>query len=100
MSYPPPNMINNRFEGKYDVIHEKLRMERYVDHHENPGLFLCAVISNNLNAAVLWSDENKRPIIHLYVEWFCKHAPSDCYGTRKHLLAWLSVAEAHKGDYQ
>ena len=63
-------------------------MIRYAMKGIKPGDFLCAVIDNDLWAAVCAADEENILLIGLYAQWFRWLAPEECHGSRAKRIAW------------
>jgi len=53
---------------------------RYFENGIRPGSFLCAIINNDLRAAVAFADSTNKHIIHRYVQWLYSVAPSSSWG--------------------
>ena len=68
---------------------------RYVVHHIEPGDFLCAVIANDLLGAYQCADRTNSDKLYNYVQFFYRHAPPQCWGSREALKAWLAKREEH-----
>ena len=62
----------------------------YIDHHIPPGGFLTAVICNDLREAVGQADSQNINLLPAYVSYFYNEAPSDCWGSRERMTAWLA----------
>lgn len=64
-------------------------IQRYIDDRIRPGDFLQAVISNDLKLAVGYADEENLRNLPAYVAYFYNEAPSNCWGSRSTMKAWL-----------
>lgn len=64
-------------------------IQRYVEHGIVPGDFLCAVIQNDLKEAVRKADEENMRNLPAYVSYFYIEAPSECWGSPKHMSQWI-----------
>ena len=63
----------------------------YVDHRVPPGDFLRAVICNDLRGACVQGDDENLRNLPAYVEYFYNEVPSQCWGSREKMDAWLSA---------
>ena len=64
-------------------------LQRYVEHHIEPGGFLRAVLENDLKEAFGRADEEARLGMFHIVCWLYNIAPSDCWGSPAKVKAWL-----------
>jgi len=62
---------------------------RYVEEGVLPGGFLSAVFSNDLTGAVAHADDVNMRNLPAYVRFIYNHCPSDCWGDRDKVKAWL-----------
>ena len=66
---------------------------RYEDHRIKPGDFLTAVICNDLCGAWGSADDENLANLPAFVAYFYNEAPSECWGSRERMLAWLRPAD-------
>ena len=64
-------------------------MEAYITRRLIPGGFLQAVICNDLKEAFGRADEDNTRAMKEIVSWFYNEAPSDCWGSREKMEAWI-----------
>lgn len=64
-------------------------MKRYTEHRIPTGSFLQAVISNDLQEAVLRADRDNMPVIPIIAYWFYMEAPSQCHGSIEKYNNWI-----------
>mgnify|MGYP001599856120 FL=1 len=64
---------------------------RYIDHGIPPGDFLTAVITNDFKEAVGRADEENLQNLPAYVAYFYNEAPSDCWGAKEKMTAWIEA---------
>lgn len=65
-------------------------IKRYIEVGIRPGDFLCAVISNDLKAAVSLADDENIRNLPAYIAYFYNNAPETCWGSPQNLLDWIS----------
>ena len=90
MSDIAPN-VAYRFKEFYIPAHMMGGLSRYVEHGIAPGDFLCAVITNDLFAAVQHADHENAANLPAYAAWFYNEAPSACYGCREAMDRWIEA---------
>lgn len=61
----------------------------YVEHRQQPGHFLNAVLSNNLLEAVQRADSQSQAALREIVEFVYNNLPSNSYGSYRAVSAWL-----------
>lgn len=66
-------------------------LRRYVVNHRAPGVFLTAVLSNNLIEAVLSANSESRFMIPQLCEYIFHHCPGNCWGDPEAVEEWISV---------
>ena len=74
----------------YDIplyMHEAIR--EYVNHHEQPGHFLQAVIKNNLREAVSRADDRNSYALKGWVGLMYNYCPSPCWGSEMAYKEWI-----------
>lgn len=83
--------VEHWFAGEYAVIppHIQDALMGYVLERRPVGGFLQAVITNNLRDTYGRADGENRPLIPLYVQWFCNVPPECCWGSINNMQAWL-----------
>lgn len=86
-----PHDTANWFYGGYADFPERMKegIRNYILSGVEPGLFLQAVISNDLLAAVCRADSVNAPLLKQYAQWFYNTAPMRSYGSRDKMLAWI-----------
>jgi len=60
----------------------------YIEHGEEPGGFLRAVLENNLVSAFERADNTNLPRMYTWASWLYNEAPSDCWGSPAKVAAW------------
>jgi hypothetical protein len=63
---------------------------RYLDQGVPVGTFLEAVLSNDLERAVLHADENNLPVLRGYIRFLRNNAPPLSYGSKAAYDQWVS----------
>lgn len=79
------------FNGMTIPDHMMDALKRYTEHGQQPGGFLCAVITNDLKEACGKADDNNMRIIPAYVAWLYNEAPSGSWGTPEQFEAWTNA---------
>jgi hypothetical protein len=69
---------------------------RYIQDGINPGGFLTAVLSNDLNYAVLNADEDNFLSLQYLCKWLYNYAPKDCYGSPDKVKKWTKFVKANQ----
>jgi hypothetical protein len=69
-------------------------IDRYVEHHIEPGSFLRAVLENNLREALGRADSTNRFALFDIVTYLYNCVPHNCWGDAKRVEEWLAVREA------
>lgn len=69
--------------------HMQGAMERYIAHGIPPGSFLTAVLENDLFEAIGRADYENVQRLADYVRFLYNFAPSNCYGSREKIEAWV-----------
>ena len=64
-------------------------LELYVKERIPTGSFLEAVLCNDLREAIGRADENNQRVLPEIVAWLYNEAPSNCWGSREKVTAWL-----------
>jgi hypothetical protein len=64
-------------------------LDEYVDRGRPVGDFLYAVLTNDLFEACGRADMHNAPNLTAYCAWLYNEAPSQCYGSREKVVAWL-----------
>ena len=84
------------FQGFYIPDRMMPGITRYINDRILPGQFLQAIICNDLKAACSRADdENQRNLI-AYVGYFHNEAPSQCWGSKKKMMAWVNDTPKEK----
>jgi hypothetical protein len=68
-------------------------LERYVKRYIRPGHFLMAVLSNDLEGAVMRADDHNYKHLSDVVVWVCNNIPGDAWGNPTKVNAWLMRRE-------
>lgn len=76
-------------------VHLRDGIDRYIRHGVKPGSGLCAVISNNLVAAVARLDEPSIAGLPALVRFFVNFTPPECWGSEQKLDAWVKLGGIH-----
>jgi len=61
----------------------------YVEHHQRPGGFLTAVLSNDLIRAIGHADDYALDNLPHIVSYIYNEIPSGCWGSPEKVDAWL-----------
>ena len=61
----------------------------YVNHRQQPGHFVRAVLENNLFAAMQRADSQSRKALPEIVDFIYDALPGNCYGDPQKVSAWL-----------
>lgn len=79
-------------EGVWDMAPGHLRagLRGYFLNHEEPGGFLCAVLENDLGAAVARADPVSLHHLKRLVLFLRAAAPTVAWGSREKVAAWLA----------
>jgi hypothetical protein len=82
----------------YASLPEALRhgARLWIEHHVEPGDFLCAVIQNDLAEAASRADEANSRSLSEIVSWFYINAPVPCWGSKEKFEAWSATGRAKK----
>lgn len=75
----------------YTLLPEHMRdgARGYVEFGLAPGGFLSAVLENNFVDAFGKADAINRASLHDWAIWLWNEAPSDCWGSREKVRAWI-----------
>lgn len=66
------------------------KLRRYVEHREQPGDFLCAVLANDLFDACAKADPENLAVLPALAGYCYWEIPSPCWGSKDKVLAWLA----------
>ncbi len=69
--------------------HMRGAVERYILYGIPPGGFLCAVVSGDLNGAIMRADHVNKSNLENYCHFFHWAAPSECHKDAESLAAWI-----------
>jgi len=88
-------MGKHRYEFRNWHIPERMMdgLCRYIEEHCPVGDFLTAVLSNDLTEAVNLADDENMANLPAYVVYLYNIAPSQCWGSREKVSAWLYAKE-------
>jgi hypothetical protein len=64
-------------------------LDRYVEHHIEPGSFLRCVLENDLRGAMGHADSINRFALFDIVAYVYNCCPYDCWGSREAVEKWL-----------
>ena len=64
----------------------------YRDKRTHPGQFLAAVLSNDLQAAVLLATDESAACLRELVRWVANNLPAFAFGSRFKFDAWVDGA--------
>jgi hypothetical protein len=64
-------------------------IDRYVEHHIEPGGFLRAVLENNLKEALGRADMENRYALFDIVSYIYNECPFQCWGSPEKVGLWL-----------
>ena len=70
-------------------LHTISSIDRYVEHHLQPGGFLRAVFENNLREALGRADSINRESLFDIVAYIYNECPFNCWGSPERVSAWL-----------
>ena len=82
------NFENGYYEGIRPEMRESLT--EYVLNHRRTGGFLHAALTNQFALAVIKADKENLAAIKEYAMFFCNEIPSDCWGSKEQVRAWLT----------
>jgi hypothetical protein len=68
-------------------------IKRYTERRIPPGDFLQAVICNDLTGAVGMADDDNLLNLPAFVHYFYNEAPSNCWGSKEKMKAWLEQSK-------
>ena len=88
-----PFTVGHRFRNWYIPARMMPGILRYVEHGEEPGSFLCAIIDNDLTNAVGRADDENIGNLPAFVDYFYNHADSRCWGSPQKRKAWIAKHE-------
>lgn len=88
---PQENVSTLGWQPDYSALPESLRggMQRYLEHHIEPGGFLSALLSNDLEGAVRTADADNILCLPYLVHWLSNEVPMECWGSRDRFRAWV-----------
>lgn len=70
----------------------------YRDHGHPVGDFLTALLENDLRAACGHADDTNRWLIFSYVSFLYNEMPSQAWGSREKVVAWLARHAARRDE--
>ena len=65
-------------------------VKRYLENGLEPGHFLTAVITNDLNGAFARADETNQRCMFEWVKFFYNCVPGGCHGSPERLNSWIA----------
>lgn len=63
-------------------------MQRWIEHGVYPGVFMLALLQNDLRKAVENADGQNLEALAAWVRWLYNYAPSACWGSLLKVQAW------------
>lgn len=80
-----------KYDVNYDGLPEGLKggMMRYIEYGIPPGLFLQAVLKNDLADSFAQADNFNRPLMFEIVRWLYNEAPALCWGSVEKFNKWI-----------
>jgi hypothetical protein len=69
-------------------------LDRYVQHHIEPGGFLRAVLENNLEKSFARADMQNRYALFDIVSYIYNDVPMRCCGNEERVKEWLKLANS------
>ena len=74
----------------YDRLPEHMRgaARRYVEQGIKPGVFLTAVLCNNLKTACIHADSINLAAMRDWAIWLLNEPPPACHGSTSRVSAW------------
>lgn len=66
-------------------------IKRYIEDGIQPGRFLTAIIQNNFSEVCGQADDENIQNLPAYAAYFYNEAPSDCWGTKEKMTAWMDL---------
>ena len=63
---------------------------RYLVHGIQPGSFMLAVLSNDLQEACMRADDSNRYRLFDYVSWLYSYAPQGSWGSEDRVIEWMT----------
>lgn len=73
-------------------------IERYFEYALPPGSFTMALLEGNLYSAIAHADHTNKEILVDLVYWVRETLPTDCYGSKEKVQAWLKSGGAMKDE--
>ena len=67
----------------------------YIEHGCQPGSGWMAILSNTLDAVVIVDNDTCAQLPAIY-RWLVNRAPSNCWGSRDKVLAWMAARRAER----
>jgi hypothetical protein len=88
-SLKTPTLSDSRKYGKAPVrILDSINT--YVEHSRKPGVFLTAVLENNLSGALHYADDASRRGLDDIMLYLWNEVPGGCWGSPAKVEAWLN----------
>jgi hypothetical protein len=83
-------------ELNYSVLppHIRAGFKSYIEDHRLPGDFITACLENSLSGAFGTADEINRPRLYDIVSFLYNEAPSECWGSREKVKAWVKEGKS------
>ena len=66
-------------------------LKRWIEHGTLPGDFLQAVLRNDFREVCAKADEENLQNLPAYAAYLYNEAPSDCWGSREKMIAWIEA---------
>ena len=65
----------------------------YIQHHQCPGHFVQAVLSNDLDGAFRYADRDSLAAMHDIVQFVHHELPGNAHGSPEAVASWLLTAD-------
>jgi hypothetical protein len=73
----------------YPNINQKEEVSEYIENGRPLSNFLTAVVTNDLKESFGRADHINRRLMFDVVSWFWNYAPSECWGSKEKVAAWI-----------
>lgn len=70
----------------------------YMNYGARVGGFLTALLSNDLQKAVLKADDENIKLLREYVQWLTFNAPGEAWGSPEKVNAWIKKKEQEQHE--
>jgi hypothetical protein len=69
--------------------HMRFAAQMYIEHGQEPGDFLRAVLENNLVEAYGRADDTNTLYMREWASWLYNEAPLNCWGNKEKVDRWI-----------